>query len=201
MLGKQLNNKNISRYYDVEQALSTYNKSIINPQVLVKDYFTQNFPLIKNSAFITITPVKNYSFKFLRTKTSQLFKYLNEILYSPAERKNKNSIKGLGCYESQHNGRPHFHVLLQFSDVFGENLSRLNEKLKVTIEKLNKANPVYNFSKGIKVQPVEEPEEVMDYMLKETDIRTLDNIFFVDYSGFVGAEGKEFFTVRKSRWH
>lgn len=196
MLGRELNKKNIMDHYDVDDALKAYNCEIINKQEEIKKYFKQTFPLIKNGAFITITPMKDFHYNFLKNHTSKLFKYTNEILFSQTERRAGEGIQGLGCAEKQHNGRAHYHIALVQDDAFGNDLERLHDKFKVTIKRLNKKKRVYSFENGVNIQKIYDPEEVLDYMLKETEITEFDNIFFIDSTGFTCFMDKEFKTRR-----
>lgn len=184
MRGEQTTEDTRRRYYFTGyDYLNKYNSEIIEPQMKIKEYLTEQRPEYFNGAFITITITRNISSRILINNLGKLIRYTNELLFSSSIRKTGKGMNGIGSVEKQVNGNMHFHLLLERREEYGDGLNRLIEKLKL---KSKKFDGLFNFDKGFDVQLILEPERAEEYIIKKTELRTLHNLFFVYPEGVIG---------------
>lgn len=184
MRGEQTTEDTRRRYYFTDyDYLNKYNSEIIEPQMKIKEYLIEQRPEYMNSAFVTITVTRNIRNRILFNNLGQLIRYTNELLFSKSKVKSGKGMKGIGSFEKQMNGNTHFHILLEYREEYGEFLKRLEDKLKIKAEKFD---GLFNFDIGLDIQPITDTEKAQDYIYKETEMRTLDNIFFVHPEGVIG---------------
>lgn len=156
---------------------------------------------IQPTCFMTVTLAHAYSECLSDIYVSKLMRYTSDRLFNRVEKRNGASLRGVGCKEKHASERAHYHILIGSNIALGEANERLEKITRKVCRKIKdeKQREVFNYYIGIKIESImaNTEEYVAKYILKETVLDSLSNIYLLSNSGIVGM-GDDYLTRKVS---